>query len=360
MRGNKKRIKREKYSRPVVNSALKDSGIPELVLFNQFAYSNGIEMALTEFAARTCYNSVMKLGSSPTFVEKVLGHGHLSVAEHASIAVARRELLGDSWLAGGYHLINTNRFFELSPVYILGNMRSWIEYLVTMPYKPEYEVFLSVFPVAFKDDPLIQHFDSEFFPVLAPVYVEGEHNTNLLAVNLADTQRMIESYPEGEESIARYTWLISGISRSCSHQIARHRAASISEQSMRYVDVRKSGAGFIYPPTITDAQRAEMQEQNESAFAKYVKLRDEGVKAEDARSVLPLATETKMVLSFGKKGLLHFLEERCAPGAQGEIRQLARKMAWQAWKASNSDKILRVMEKYGIDKWEGQSEAGSE
>jgi thymidylate synthase (FAD) len=122
-----------------------------------------------------------------------------------------------------------------------------------------------------------------------------------------------------------FTFAIEGISRSCSHQFVRHRFFSFTQQSQRYV--KEQGFPFIIPPTIKD---------NENALGKFVKLMDEIdalyreismlVPVEDARFILPNATETKMVATANARELMHFFKLRLAPQAQWEIRELAEIM----------------------------------
>ena len=122
-----------------------------------------------------------------------------------------------------------------------------------------------------------------------------------------------------------FTFAIEGISRSCSHQFVRHRFFSFTQQSQRYV--KEHGFPFVIPPTIKNDAKV---------FDKFVKLMDEIdivyrelsqiVPVEDARFVLPNATETKMVATANARELMHFFKLRLAPVAQWEIRALAGSM----------------------------------
>ena len=68
------------------------------------------------------------------------------------------------------------------------------------------------------------------------------------------------------------------------------------------------------------------------------------MKKEDARFVLPMAIHTRMVVSFDKKELLHFLKVRCAKDAQWEIRGVAEKMAMQAMLATQQPELVQFVE----------------
>ena len=135
-----------------------------------------------------------------------------------------------------------------------------------------------------------------------------------------------------------YVLLIEGISRSCSHELVRHRAGfGYSQISQRYVD--ESHAAFVMPPaTIGDAAlEAEWERQVTEAQAAYVrgveglmqryewvtdKVHRRKMAREAARSVLPNATEVKIVVSGNARAWRTMLELRCGEGAELEIRRL--------------------------------------
>ncbi|MGB9707045.1 MAG: FAD-dependent thymidylate synthase [Microgenomates group bacterium] len=127
---------------------------------------------------------------------------------------------------------------------------------------------------------------------------------------------------------ASFTFAIEGISRACSHQLVRHRLASYSQQSQRYVDFSKKGVGFIIPPSIKANPNlvGEFKKAIKNAEEAYFSLREKGVPAEDARFVLPNAAETKIVVTMNARELLHFFELRLCQRAQWEIRALAGAM----------------------------------
>ena len=126
---------------------------------------------------------------------------------------------------------------------------------------------------------------------------------------------------------ASFTFGIEGISRACSHQLVRHRIASYSQQSQRYVSHRKRFEA-VTPPTIT--QRPELLERYEGLLEEihtvYRELLDADIPAEDARFVLPNAAATKLVMTMNARELLHFFNLRCCRRAQWEIRAMAIEM----------------------------------
>jgi thymidylate synthase (FAD) len=149
-----------------------------------------------------------------------------------------------------------------------------------------------------------------------------------------------------------FTFAIEGVSRALLAQITRHRLASYSVRSQRYV---KEGAfEYIIPPEIEAIKEAadlyrEAMAYDQAVYdrlssileEKYVsKLAEEGKDSkqarlaaskkaiEDARFVLPNACETKMVVTMNARSLLNFFNQRCCERAQWEIRSLATSMLW--------------------------------
>lgn len=125
---------------------------------------------------------------------------------------------------------------------------------------------------------------------------------------------------------ASFTFAIEGVSRACTHQLVRHRLASYSQQSQRYLKLKEPT--MIVPPAISqDPELTELFIQaTKTAADFYQKLLAAGVEAEDARYVLSQAVETKIVVTMNARELLHFFTLRTCERAQWEIRELAEKM----------------------------------
>jgi thymidylate synthase (FAD) len=137
---------------------------------------------------------------------------------------------------------------------------------------------------------------------------------------------------EGHESIiehASVTFDIAGISRACSHQLVRHRLASYSQESQRYVDMVEPE--FVVPPAVRENPEASAvwDDIMGQQAAAYESLRELGVRKEDARFVLPNATATRVVVTMNFRSLRHFFSVRCESASQWEIRQLALEMLRQ-------------------------------
>lgn len=177
---------------------------------------------------------------------------------------------------------------------------------------------------------------------------------------------------------ASFTFAIEGISRALSHQLVRHRLASYSQQSQRYVDM--SGETFIKTDLIANNSEASeafdiisdaimenyhviknkiMQElankyiqDNKLSYPKVIEVEDwmnwfkeiypkeyskiEKIANENARAILPNACETKIVVTMNVRSLFNFFDHRCCERAQTEIRLLAKEMLKQVREISPS------------------------
>lgn len=147
-----------------------------------------------------------------------------------------------------------------------------------------------------------------------------------------------------------FTFGIEGISRACSHQLVRHRIASYSQKSQRYVN--EDDFVFVVPPEIAadENANAEFLKQMQSLTESYKKIADiltlkhtqsfiekgmpeEKAKSaarkkanEDARFLLPNACETKIVVTMNARSLMNFFRLRCCNRAQWEIKAVADEM----------------------------------
>ena len=123
-----------------------------------------------------------------------------------------------------------------------------------------------------------------------------------------------------------FTFAVEGVSRVLTHQLVRHRIASYSQQSQRYV--KEHDFEYIVPPAVAvhPEAKAKFDGLMEEIRRVYDELTALGIHREDARYCLANATETKIVVSMNARSLLHFFELRCCTRAQWEIRQLAEAM----------------------------------
>ena len=153
---------------------------------------------------------------------------------------------------------------------------------------------------------------------------------------LSGTSSEIEHQQQGDacsdashQPSTTFTFSADGISRALSHQLVRHRIASYSQESQRYVNYLKlKEIPNIIPPKIAANPEAlevynKAMEESLNAYRKMVEI---GVAPEDARYIFPNAVETKIVFTMNARSLFNFFEQRCCMKAQWEIRQLAYEM----------------------------------
>jgi thymidylate synthase (FAD) len=147
-----------------------------------------------------------------------------------------------------------------------------------------------------------------------------------------------------------FSFAVEGVSRALTHQLVRHRIASYSQRSQRYVT--EGQFQYIIPPAINENEKArkiyiETMENDQKAYdeianilkAQYIEeyIKDgmsekQAISAaekraiEDARYILPNACETKIMITMNTRSLIHFFNVRCCTRAQWEIREMAELM----------------------------------
>lgn len=166
------------------------------------------------------------------------------------------------------------------------------------------------------------------------------------AIMDGDNSKFIELLEDlGHESPfehVTFTFGISGISRACSHQLVRHRIASYSQKSQRYVD--ETQFEYVTPEAIANnpVSKSIYDETMELLQSRYDIIRSglimtyvkEGMEEkdavkkanEDARMVLPNACTTSIIVTMNVRSLWNFFRHRCCRRAQWEIREVAHEM----------------------------------
>lgn len=166
----------------------------------------------------------------------------------------------------------------------------------------------------------------------SPLDLAGLKDKAETADNAAYIRRVLASGHTSVIEHASFTFGIEGVSRTLLAQITRHRMASFSVQSQRYV----SNAGqevfdFVMPPRIRalgpEAEEKFLSQMKtmQGWYDEWSELLGEG-SAEDARFVLPGAAATRMTMTMNARELLHFFSLRMCNRAQWEIRELAWQM----------------------------------
>lgn len=130
-----------------------------------------------------------------------------------------------------------------------------------------------------------------------------------------------------------FTFALEGMSRACSHQLVRHRVASFSQQSQRYIQVKKLQEHVVTPPMVAEKGGERFSAFIQEASDAYAGLVEAGVPREDARFVLPNAAETSLLMTMDGGSLMHFFGLRLCSRAQWEIRAMAEEMLKQVKEA---------------------------
>lgn len=134
---------------------------------------------------------------------------------------------------------------------------------------------------------------------------------------------------EGHESVIEHasaTFLMEGISRACAQQLTRHRLASFSMESQRYVELKAEGddwrdvvsAACVIPPSFGEEEMAALYH----SLMAYKAAREGGNRKEDARFLLPMAARTTLVMTANMREWRHIIQVRTHPSAQWEIREV--------------------------------------
>jgi thymidylate synthase (FAD) len=167
----------------------------------------------------------------------------------------------------------------------------------------------------------------------SPAHIDDIEDDLTPEKSAAFLQRIVDLGHLSTVEHASFTFGIEGVSRTLLAQLTRHRIASFSVQSQRYVSYSDGGFGYVVPPAIRalgadavreyEAQMAEMQRWYDGWRER---LGDGEASNEDARFVLPGACETRLMLTMNARELMNFFSLRCCNRAQWEIRALAWRM----------------------------------
>lgn len=167
---------------------------------------------------------------------------------------------------------------------------------------------------------LLEYTDPKYIEQAARVCRNSEMGVALNEIFIHD--KIVRGHHTPFEQCS-FKFLIEDVSRVLSHQLVRHRMASLQQESQR----RSICLSFTTPKSIVKALGQEKALDLElRAQQLYDHLCEMGVPAEDARYYLPQAVHTKIFLDMNVRSLWHFFQERCCACAQWEIRELAQKM----------------------------------
>ena len=341
------------------------------------------------------------MGKAKNFIGARVSEGHEDIVEHVSITLRLTDNIADSadhrfahgisriehyarkW-EGHSKFIYVHRA-EPRCYYMTANARVWRDICQFTPQVPLIEVLYPVAPMTFKDllptpgNPkqseevsspyrtLNHHWryaesfnpDDIEFPSLYHVHPEHEdwmpvaavHEATGIKVTHLGTNLPVIRKRAATAALATSTFLVEHVSRACTHQLVRHRRASFSQESQRYVDLDKGQWEFIMPPSIRkeendSVRRLRWDELMEEISFAYGDLRELGVRKEDARFVLPNAVETRLIVTMPHDAWLHFCWLRALDkAAQWEIRALSQ-VILQFLKDIHPDEFYPLWQRY--------------
>ncbi|MBE2240608.1 MAG: FAD-dependent thymidylate synthase [Caldilineaceae bacterium] len=325
-----------------------------------FAGRSTYAEAIMEFAGRVCYRSTQRMGTAPEFIAARVREGHEDIIEHAVVTLRIRNSVEPLYWR------TLNRHCEVTDIganawVVSGNTRVWLDFFRRGVALNALPILKAVAPSVFAefetgdwksqigdqsvrdwgiegsgDWALVQPLDpgslqSSNLPIsqsftrssLLPVQ-HGPMRVTLLGY----TQPVLDD-PALLLDHGSATFFFEGISRACTHQLVRHRLASFSQESQRYVELSKGGWHAIVPPAVAENAEAmaELAEFWRIAEEKYARLRELGIRKEDARFLLPNAAETRIVTTMNFAAWSHFLWLRAVDkAAQWEIRIMGQEV----------------------------------
>ncbi len=137
-------------------------------------------------------------------------------------------------------------------------------------------------------------------------------------------RRVIESGHGSTIEHIVFTFAISGVTRTLSHQLVRHRAGvAFDQQSQRYLNYKRPS--YMVPGSLADAppeMRDRFVAEMDDSLAFYGEMLEAGIPGEDARFVMPNATRTNLIMTANLRSLIHMSGLRLCTMAQWEIRRL--------------------------------------
>ncbi len=153
---------------------------------------------------------------------------------------------------------------------------------------------------------------------------------------------------------SHFIFVVDGISRAATAQFNRHHiGVEREEMSQRYVNFTKGIGAFVTPPSFKEnpAILEEWTQLQQACINFYTKCTNAGIKQEDARFALPMATVSREQFAMNLQSMQNFLAVRMCERAQWEIRD----MAWQMYRLMKKHHPILARTKLGIKCWENQN-----
>lgn len=304
---------------------------------------------MMEYAGRVCYRSTARMGTAPDFIADRIREGHEDIIEHVVVTVRLQVEPGDAPADSPAGWRGINRHGEVSDLgngawLVSGNTRVWLDLfrggigLAALPaVRAVAPAVFSVLPGGETGEDGETRGSVRRTPERPPdggwapdggwERLRPREDGPMRVTLLGWTQPALAD-PALRMAHGAATFFFEGISRTCTHQLVRHRLASFSQESQRYVDLNKGDWRAIVPPAVAanPAALAEMEEFWRLAEEKYARLRSLGIRKEDARFLLPNAAETRIITTMNYAAWTHFLWLRAVDkAAQWEIRLMGQR-----------------------------------
>ena len=286
----------------------------EVPLFNTSL--KGIAFRFIEQAARVCYKSEANItNNSFNFLNKLFKSKHLSVFEHSNFVVRTTTKVPS--VIRDYTIDNINRLFNKNIgnrstflkfnttdkyIYIGGNLRAWLESLDMVKLR-----------------------DPDFSEVTPTKLLEK------LCTLTGEHFEIVENSMEVPPALRRFSAQIVH-DRAFTHELVRHRVMSFSQESQRYCNYKMNRFGsqitFIEPPHLVPDFWNNMAHRIACWVSEkcYMFLIKRGIQPQIARSVLPNATKTEIVISGDKAGWEHLFSLRCGAAAHPDMKSMMYKI----------------------------------
>ena len=325
-----------------------------------FAGRSTYAEAIMEFAGRVCYRSTQRMGTAPEFIAARVREGHEDIIEHAVVTLRIRNSVEPLYWR------TLNRHCEVTDIganawVVSGNTRVWLDFFRRGVALNALPILKAVAPSVFAEfetgdwksqigDQSVRDWGIEGsgdWALVRPLDPGSLQSSNLpisqsftrssllpvqhgpMRVTLLGYTQPVLDDPALLLDHGSATFFFEGISRACTHQLVRHRLASFSQESQRYVELSKGGWHAIVPPAVAENAEAmaELAEFWRIAEEKYARLRELGIRKEDARFLLPNAAETRIVTTMNFAAWSHFLWLRAVDkAAQWEIRIMGQEV----------------------------------
>lgn len=287
---------------------------------------------IIEYAGRVCYKSTHRMGTAPGFIQGRVKEAHEDIIEHVVVTLRiRGSAAPRDWRT-------INRHCEVTRIsddewIVSGNTRVWLSFfrlgmaLEAIPLlraitPAVFAEFGDVPPAHLPDLPPVDPARTD--PALLAPAEDAPMRVTLLGFTqpVLDDTGLLTAHGSA-------TFFFEGISRACTHQLVRHRLASFSQESQRYVDLTKGDWGAVVPAAILENPEARLILDRAWAALQenYADLRKLGIRKEDARFLLPNAAETRIVTTMNFAAWQHFLWLRAVDrAAQWEIRYMGQRV----------------------------------